>query len=1123
MKRSTTPAFSPDPLWFKDAIIYETHVKCFFDGNNDGIGDFQGLVQKLEYLKGLGITCLWLLPFYPSPLRDDGYDISDYQNVHPSYGTLKDFRHFVREAHRLGLRVITELVINHTSDQHPWFQAARKAPKGSSKRDFYVWSDTDLKYKEARIIFKDTEKSNWTWDPEANAYYWHRFFSHQPDLNFDNPHVFKAVMRVMRFWLDMGVDGLRLDAVPYLVERDGTNCENLPGTHAILKAMRKEMDANYKDRVFLAEANQWPIDVLPYFGNGDECHMAFHFPLMPRIFMALRQEDRHPITEILRQTPAIPDNCQWAIFLRNHDELTLEMVTDEERDYMYAQYATDPLMRLNLGIRRRLAPLVDNSRRRLELLFSLLFSFPGTPVLYYGDEINMGDNYYLGDRNGVRTPMQWSNDRNGGFSRAEFAKLYSPPLMDSGYSYQSTNVEAQTKDPSSLLNWLKHIIEVSKRFKTFGRGTLDFLHPANRKILAYVRRYKDETFLAVANLSRFAQPTELDLSEFSGRIPVELLGSTEFAKIGTTPYPLTLGPHSFFWFQLKRAGVSKQSSPSTPTSLTEETKKTDLRISITKESTQKIFEQPLRNFLEKEVLPSFLLKQRWYGHKSETIQSIRFMDWGALDVAGLYYVAFIEVSTSDKQKAVYNFPLGFAWGIQASERQSLSPEKIIAPAQDAKEQGVLFDATADDEFCRLWMALIDQKKELKLQKGILRGVQSSAYAAVAKQSQPLTVTHLSGEQSNTSIRLGSELILKLYRHVDPGINPDYEVSYYLTEKTAFQRVPPTVGGIFYTLKGQEDMTVTMVQKWVGNKGDGWSYTLDQLQAYYVRAREQSSNVQLNDFKQGLVVSLTAAISPAASSLIGPFLNTVSILAQRTAELHRVLANKDLKDEAFSPKPLTETYLKNLCQSVFTSAAQTFHDLEKKSKELPTSTLAKVEQVLKSRNQLTCTTPPSFKQPVPQGLIRCHGDYHLGQVLWNGDDFSILDFEGEPARTLDQRRERQSPLKDVAGMLRSFHYVAYAALFKSTADHPSDFEKLEPSATFWVNGVSTQFLKTYRETLGNPNCVPADASEFQTLLNLFLLDKALYEVRYELNNRPTWVAIPLEGLLSLVKNPEPPSS
>jgi maltose alpha-D-glucosyltransferase/alpha-amylase len=545
-----------DRLWFKDAIIYELHVRAFFDSNSDGFGDFPGLTQRLDYLQDLGVTCLWLLPFFPSPLRDDGYDISDYLNVHPDYGTLDDFRTFLDAAHQRNMQVMIELVINHTSDQHPWFQRARLAPAGSIERDFYVWSDTDKKYQQARIIFTDTEKSNWTWDPIANAYYWHRFFSHQPDLNYDNPLVLEEVQKAMRYWLDMGVDGLRLDAIPYLVERDGTNCENLAETHAIVKELRRGMDEHHANRMILAEANQWPSDVRAYFGDGDECHMAFHFPLMPRMFMALRLEDRLPVTDIIAQTPAIPESCQWGLFLRNHDELTLEMVSDEERDYMYLAYSTDPRMRVNVGIRRRLAPLMDNNRRRIELLNSLLFSFPGTPILYYGDEIGMGDNIYLGDRNGVRTPMQWNGDRNAGFSRATPARLFNPVVMDPIYGYATINVEAQESDPSSLLSWMRNMIALRKIFRVFGRGSIEFLNPENKKILAYLRRMENEEILCVANLSRFPQPVALDLAKFTGMRPIEMMGYVEFPPIGSEAYPLSLGAYDFLWFELHKPNDS---------------------------------------------------------------------------------------------------------------------------------------------------------------------------------------------------------------------------------------------------------------------------------------------------------------------------------------------------------------------------------------------------------------------------------------------------------------------------------------------------------------------------------------------------------------------------------------
>jgi len=554
-QRSTTVS---DPLWYKDAIIYQTHVKSFRDENADGYGDFRGLTERLDYIQQLGATCVWLLPFYPSPLRDDGYDISSYESINSTYGSIDDFQHFLDAAHARDLKVITELVINHTSDQHPWFQRARRAPKDSRERNWYVWSDDPNKYAGARIIFTDTETSNWTWDPIAQQFFWHRFFSHQPDLNFDNPEVLEAVKNVMRFWLKMGVDGLRLDAIPYLIERHGTNCENLPETHVLLKDLRHALDAEFENRIFLAEANQWPPDVRPYFGDSDECHMAFHFPVMPRMYMALRKEDRTPIVDIMRQTPAIPEDCQWAIFLRNHDELTLEMVTDEERDYMYQEYAREARMRINVGIRRRLAPLMDNGRRQIEIMNALLMSMPGTPIIYYGDEIGMGDNVYLGDRNGVRTPMQWSTDRNAGFSDADSAALYSPVIVDPPYGFQGINVMAQERTSTSLLRWMRRLIAVRREFKAFGRGTWEPLHPDNRRVLVFLRRYKDELILCVNNLSRFAQYVELDLREFLGMVPVELYSKNAFPPIGELPYLLTMGPHNFLWFRLMAPEQAKQ-------------------------------------------------------------------------------------------------------------------------------------------------------------------------------------------------------------------------------------------------------------------------------------------------------------------------------------------------------------------------------------------------------------------------------------------------------------------------------------------------------------------------------------------------------------------------------------
>ncbi|MDX5348895.1 MAG: maltose alpha-D-glucosyltransferase, partial [Hymenobacteraceae bacterium] len=559
-KKKLLPGNNDNLRWYKDAIIYELHIKAFFDSNGDGIGDFEGLIKKLDYLEDLGVTAIWVLPFYPSPLRDDGYDIADYYAINPSYGNIKQFKHFMDEAHKRGLKVITELVINHTSDQHPWFQRARRAEPDSPERNFYVWTDDPNDYNLVRIIFQDYEASNWTWDPVAKAYYWHRFFHHQPDLNYDNPAVQKEVFKMLDFWLDMGVDGFRLDAVPYLFEREGTNCENLPETHEFLKKLRKHVDEKYPGRMLLAEANMWPEDSASYFGNGDECHMNYHFPIMPRMFMAVKMEDRYPLIDILDQTPEIPESCQWAMFLRNHDELTLEMVTDEERDYMYKVYTKDPMARINLGIRHRLAPLLDNNRSKIELMNVLLFSLPGTPVIYYGDEIGMGDNYYLGDRDGVRTPMQWSADRNAGFSQANPQQLYLPVIIDPEYKFEAINVETQQQNTNSLLWWMKRSIAMRKRYKAFGRGDIKFLSPSNSKVLVFLRRYEDEIILVVANLSRFAEAVEMDLSEYKDYIPVEVFSQNKFPGIKEELYTITLAPHGYYWFQLRKSKTAEELS-----------------------------------------------------------------------------------------------------------------------------------------------------------------------------------------------------------------------------------------------------------------------------------------------------------------------------------------------------------------------------------------------------------------------------------------------------------------------------------------------------------------------------------------------------------------------------------
>lgn len=1099
------PGSATDPLWYKDAIIYELHVRAFHDSNNDGIGDFPGLIEKLDYLQDLGVTCLWLLPFFPSPLRDDGYDISDYSSVNPSYGTLEDFQRFLNEAHARGLQVMIELVINHTSDQHPWFQRARHAPAGSVERDYYVWSDSDQKYKDARIIFTDTEKSNWTWDPVAQGYYWHRFFSHQPDLNFDNPRVLEEVISVMRFWLDMGVDGLRLDAIPYLVERDGTNCENLAETHVLIKAIRKAMDDGYLGRMILAEANQWPQDVRPYFGEGDECHMAFHFPLMPRIYMALRQEDRLPITDIIAQTPEIPESCQWGIFLRNHDELTLEMVSEDERDYMYLAYSADPRMRINIGIRRRLAPLVDNNRRRIELLNSLLFSFPGTPILYYGDEIGMGDNIYLGDRNGVRTPMQWTADRNAGFSRANPAKLYSPVIMDPLWGYEAINVEAQQGDASSLLNWMRNMIALRKLFQVFGRGSMKFLEAENRKVLAYVREFDGERVLCVANLSRFAQPVALDLSDFAGMVPVEMLGYVEFPAIGAQPYPLTLGPYGFLWLELQPGEERVEVPP--PMAMDER-----LHVKNEYDWTSVLSGRGLE--LLQDLLPEYLHRQRWFGGKSRRIVSTVVTDWALLE-QGRTALAWIEVNFGEGEPETYLAPLGMSFGPESEDVLEHAGNAVVSPVFANQEAGMLHDGLTRDSACSALLAMIGGGERIASQRGAIRGEKSSIYEELAgAASDGLSPRRATAEQSNSSIFFGDRMIMKLFRRQQIGPNPDTEIGRFLTEKTDFRNVAPFGGSIEYERHGEanDGATLAMLQGLVPNEGDGWAWTLEELDRYYESSVAAVQPEYILPANATLREKLRE-IPEAAREHAGISMEAASTLGRRTAEMHLALAGGG-RDGDFAPEPMEGSDLSALQEELVQNASRAFDALKANLARLPDDAVEIAGLVLSRRTQLLERFSRLTALHDGGAKIRVHGDYHLGQVLRSKGDFIVLDFEGEPARTLAERRAKQSPLKDVAGMVRSFSYAAFSAMLRFIARRPADTEMLEPWARLWEWSVTTEYLRAYLETMGGSAIVPRTIEGFEVLLQIFALDKALYELNYELNHRPGWVKVPLHGILYL---------
>jgi maltose alpha-D-glucosyltransferase/alpha-amylase len=1141
-----------DPLWYKDAIIYEIHVRAFQDSNGDGIGDFAGLMSRLDYLQDLGVTCLWLLPFFPSPLRDDGYDIANYVDVNPSYGTLDDFKQFIDAAHLRGMQVMIELVINHTSDQHPWFQAARLAPAGSPEREMYVWSESDRLYEGVRIIFTDTEKSNWTWDDTAKAFYWHRFFSHQPDLNFDNPQVMEEVLKAMRFWLDLGVDALRLDAIPYLVERDGTNCENVPETHVKIKQIRAALDAEYSNRLILAEANMWPADVRPYFGDGDECHMAFHFPLMPRIYMALRQEDRLPITDIMAQTPEIPESCQWGLFLRNHDELTLEMVTDDERDYMYLAYSADPRMRINVGIRRRLAPLVDNNRRRIELLNSLLLSFPGTPILYYGDEIGMGDNIYLGDRNGVRTPMQWNSDRNAGFSKAVPAKLYFPVIMDPIWGYQAINVEAQQSDPSSLLHWTRNMIALRKLFRVFGRGTLEFLDPENRKILAYIRRLKDdalgqsEIVLCCANLSRFAQPVSLDLAQFDGMLPVEMLGYVPFPQISKAPYALTLAPYSFLWLELQAAPERTES----PVVESDEPTLGNLDLIGKSEGINNILTGPGLNLLQ-QLLPNYLQRQRWFGAKSRTISAVNVLDSVPLPRGGAAKrktnpadeaasslpegpassagstcaIVFLELTYDDATIDTYQLPLCITSGDGVAQIRESAPGSIVATLNTPLGPAVLHDGTADEGFRQHLLSLIESNGDLPSASGRVHAQKSAAFID-ARGSEPLAARTGSAEQSNTSILYGGKLIMKLFRRLQPGENPDTEIGRFLTDVAHFPRIAPFLGDIrLVTQNGSEagePTTLAMLQGLVQNEGDGWQWTLDELSRYFDSCATCPPPPDTGSFPTFTSDSTTPAL---AREHAGLYLEGAALLGRRTAEMHLALATPT-DNKAFRTEPFSVADLAADAARIEAQISKSLEALRRGMTALPgdstdsdsTSDLAALilsqrRDLLARARLLTDVAPEAAGQ-----RTRIHGDYHLGQTLRSKADFVILDFEGEPARTLAERRAKQSPLKDVAGMLRSFSYAAYAGLNAFTQRHPSnnatESRNLEAWTQLWMNSVSTDYLRAYKATIAENSRLLPEAPQAQVLLNAYLLEKALYELLYELNNRPTWVRIPLAGILAL---------
>ena len=1095
----TTVLFADDPLWYRDAVIYQLNVKAFFDTNGDGMGDFKGVTAKLDYVKELGVNTIWLMPFYPSPLRDDGYDIAEYEDVHPQYGTLDDFREMLDEAHKRGLRVITELVINHTSDQHPWFQAARRAPPGSPERNFYVWSDTDQIYQGTRIIFTDTETSNWTWDPVAKQFFWHRFFSHQPDLNFDNPAVLEAVLKTMRFWLDMGVDGFRLDAIPYLVERDGTSNENLPETHAVIKKLRAAIDAEYKNRFLLAEANMWPEDVREYFGDGDECHMAYHFPLMPRMYMAIAQEERHPITEIMQQTPDIPEGCQWAIFLRNHDELTLEMVTSKERDYMYNMYAADKRARINLGIRRRLAPLMDNDIDSIKLMNSMLLSMPGSPIIYYGDEIGMGDNVFVGDRNGVRTPMQWSPDRNAGFSQAHPQTLYLQPILGALYGYEALNVEAQARDTSSLLNWTKRMLAVRKTSHAFGRGKRIWLKPGNRKILAYISTCEDDTILSVFNLSRAAQPVELDLSAWKGHVPVEMLGRVSFPPIGDLPYLLTLPSHGFYWFRLsKEADMPVWHQEGTPLQDAPTLVLFDGWTSFFRDRVmpwRMAMAERMRTQFETDTLPRFIELQRWYASKGSPIGRARMVDQAIWDHAGTSWMLPLLALDGPPGESTYFVPLALAWEDLEEERMQALGHAALSKVRQQASVGLMGDAYFDQAFCRALVTAVRDGLDLDTAHGQLRFRPSARFAAVDLDIATLPVSRPSGNSSNTVIMLGEALFLKGYRRVREGINPELEMGRFLTDDVAYAHCVPVLGALEYFGHDGQVMTLAMVQAHVANQGDGWAFTLDYLERYLEGLRTRMAH------------------TPDAAGIDdthGGFLSQIATLGQRTAELHLALA-RNTGHAAFDPEPMGADDMAALLARGSHEVDETLGLLRAQVHRLPDAAQAMAHEVMALQDVLRGRFAGEGPGHAGRIKTRFHGDYHLGQVLVCGHDFVIIDFEGEPARSFAERRAKGTPLRDVAGMLRSFSYARWSALRRMNADALYD-PRLTEAARQWEAATRDAFLNAYTTTLGAGGTHEAADD---ALLDVLELEKALYELRYEIDNRIDWATVPLRGILDLL--------
>ena len=1096
--------------WYKDAVVYEIRVRSFADEDGDGIGDLRGLTGKLDYLSDLGVTALWLLPLYPSPQRDDGYDISDYGGIHPDVGTLADFERLLEAAHERGISVITELVLNHTSDQHPWFQRARRAPVGSPERDFYVFSDTADRYQDARIIFQDYEPSNWTWDPLARAYYWHRFYSHQPDLNFENPAVRDALFEVCDRWLEMGVDGLRLDAVPYLFEREGTNCENLPETHAFLKDLRRHVDERFPGRMLLAEANQWPEEAAAYFGQDDECHMAFHFPIMPRLFMAIHAEDRFPIVDVLAQTPTIPEGCQWALFLRNHDELTLEMVTDEERDSMFRAYARDPAMRHNLGIRRRLAPLLGNDRRKIELMNGLLFSLPGTPVLYYGDEIGMGDNVFLGDRHGVRTPMQWSSDRNAGFSRANPQRLVSPVIIDPEYHFEALNVEAQQGSGSSLLWWTKRLIALRKRFHAFGRGTIEILSPDNPRVLAFLRSHEGQTILVVANLARSVEFVELDLARYRGRVPLELFGGNAFPPIGDLPYLLTFGGHQFYWFSLEESSRIDDVAPSTSRSGFEKARPALAFTPPVVETTGAwdfATSGPDAPVLADAIAGYFEAQRRADGRGART-RSARLLDamrFGEGEPAIHVVIVEIEPERGEPERVV--LPVALVSGERAAEVRILAPGSVLLEIR-GQAPGLLIDATAEATACSALVAALFQRQRGRGATGVI-----AAWTVGTSSIEPVASEHrvLRQDAQHALVAFGDRLVLKLFRRLDEGPNPDLEIGRFLLHR-AGAPAAPLLGAIeLHPVRGAP-VTLAVLDAFVSNEGDAFARAVVALGLYFERALTRAPGEPAVAPPRRPVAQLAREEVPAdAAAVLGGYLDLADLLGRRTAEMHRALAD-DGGDPHFAPEPYSSFDQRGLYQTMRGEAGRTLAALRSSRRRLASDAAARADVVLARGAELLERFGAILSRRLTALRTRCHGDYRLAEILFTGNDFVVIDFSGERRVPASMRRRKVTPLRDVATLLRSLRDAAATALLDEARVRKEDREAASVWAEIWCGWVSAAFVRGWLERSEGASYLPSTPGEIDMLLDVFSLEQDLAALGAVLHKTSPRTALLLEGLV-----------